>query len=561
MTTPTNPKASAEPRKGKPWRLIAAAAAVVLIAGLVFWILYVRAAEDSTAQRATFVVQRGPLTISVPESGTIKAREQIIIKNEVEGRTSIIRLIPEGTRVKTGDLLVELDASELVDAKIDQDILVQNTEAAYINARENLAVVANQAESDIDKAQLILEFAEQDVQQYKDGIYPNELAAAQNKITLAQEELTRAQETSKWSETLYQEKYISQTEFLADQLAEKRKSLDLELAKNDLSLLQDFTFHRNIAQLESDLRQATMALERTRRKATADVVQAKAELTARLAEFNRQKDKLEKIETQIAKTKILAPADGLVIYATSARARGWRDSREPLDEGQEVYERQELIYLPFASSSIAQVQVHESSLEKVRLGLPTIVTVDALPGRTFLGSIHQIAPLPDAQSMWMNPDLKVYLTEIYLEGNDPALRTGMSCKAEIIVEQYPDAVYIPLQAVLRVKGEPTVFVVNGDSIEPRTVELGLDNNRMIRIVSGLEQGQIVLLTPPLELAGIDPRDKAYHASEPSDQENGTMQERIRNRLDQVNDRQDVPPDRPADEFPFGPAGRGQRPGE
>ncbi|MBN1845943.1 MAG: hypothetical protein JW810_09685 [Sedimentisphaerales bacterium] len=561
MTTPTNPKASAEPRKGKPWRLIAAAAAVVLIAGLVFWILYVRAAEDSTAQRATFVVQRGPLTISVPESGTIKAREQIIIKNEVEGRTSIIRLIPEGTRVKTGDLLVELDASELVDAKIDQDILVQNTEAAYINARENLAVVANQAESDIDKAQLILEFAEQDVQQYKDGIYPNELAAAQNKITLAQEELTRAQETSKWSETLYQEKYISQTEFLADQLAEKRKSLDLELAKNDLSLLQDFTFHRNIAQLESDLRQATMALERTRRKATADVVQAKAELTARLAEFNRQKDKLEKIETQIAKTKILAPADGLVIYATSARARGWRDSREPLDEGQEVYERQELIYLPFASSSIAQVQVHESSLEKVRLGLPTIVTVDALPGRTFLGSIHQIAPLPDAQSMWMNPDLKVYLTEIYLEGNDPALRTGMSCKAEIIVEQYPDAVYIPLQAVLRVKGEPTVFVVNGDSIEPRTVELGLDNNRMIRIVSGLEQGQIVLLTPPLELAGIDPRDKAYHASEPSDQENGTMQEQIRSRLDQVNDRQDVPPDRPADEFPFGPAGRGQRPGE
>jgi HlyD family secretion protein len=484
--------------KGRWLRSVGFVVLVVLVGLAFIWLKALKGSGEPKNNLATHVTQRGPLAISVLESGTIKARDQIIIKNEVEGRTSIITLIPEGTLVKQGDLLVELDASFLEDSKIDQEIRVQNAEAAYINANENLAVVRNQAESDIDKAKLTVEFAEQDLKQYREGKYPNELAAAENRITLAQEELTRAQETLKWSQKLYDEKYISQTELQADQLAERRKSLDLELAKNDLELLQNFTYQRNIAQLESDLSQAKMALERITRKAKADIVQAEADLKAKNAEYNRQKAKLAKIEDQIKKTKIYAPAEGLVIYATSARSGGWRQTAEPLDEGQEVRERQELIYLPTTESALAEVNVHESNLEKVKIGLPAIISIEAVPGKKFLGHVVRIAPLPDAQSMWMNPDLKVYNTEIHLENSGSELRTGMSCQAEIIIERYEDAVYIPVQAVLRVKGKPTVYVLKGDSVEPREVEVGLDNNRMIRIIRGLEKGEVVLLTPPLE---------------------------------------------------------------
>ena len=58
-----------------------------------------------------FAVARGRLTISVTEAGTVKPREQVIIKNEVEGRATILYLIPEGQRVKQGDLLARLDQS------------------------------------------------------------------------------------------------------------------------------------------------------------------------------------------------------------------------------------------------------------------------------------------------------------------------------------------------------------------------------------------------------------------------------------------------------------------
>ncbi|UCF00491.1 MAG: efflux RND transporter periplasmic adaptor subunit [Planctomycetota bacterium] len=452
---------------------------------------------------ARFAVKRGPLRISVTESGTIQAREQIILKCEVEGRTTILSLVEEGTHVKEEELLVELDSSQLLDDRIDQQIRVQNAEAAFIRARENLAVAENQALSDVDLAELTLDFAKQDLKKYLEGEYLNELTEAESRITLAKEELQTSEEQLNWSRKLFEREYISQTELQIDELSTHKKELDLELSENELRLLKDFSHPRKLAELESDVRQAEMALERTKRKAKADVVQAEAELRAKDSEYRRQQDKLTKLEEQIVKTKIYAPADGLVIYATSAKTQHWRGNEEPLDEGREVHEREELIYLPTATAVNAEVKVHEASLQKIRPGLPVSVTVDALPGRKFTGTVAKIAPLPDAQMVWLNPDLKVYNTEIELEGEGDDLRTGMSCRAEIIIEEYDDAVYIPVQAVLRVGGEPTVYVWNGKAFEPRGIEVGLDNNRMMRIKSGLEEGEIVLLTPPLASAGVE----------------------------------------------------------
>jgi hypothetical protein len=107
--------------------------------------------------------------------------------------------------------------------------------------------------------------------------------------------------------------------------------------------------------------------------------------------------------------------------------------------------------------------------------------------------------------MWMNPDLKVYKAEVTLDSNDVSLRSGMNCKAEIIVEQYADVVYVPVETVLRVGGKPTVYVFNEDgAVEERKVETALDNNSVIRIASGLNEGELVLLKPPLKAGAVEP---------------------------------------------------------
>ncbi|MFH1573986.1 MAG: efflux RND transporter periplasmic adaptor subunit [Acidobacteriota bacterium] len=461
---------------------------------------------SSADQIPVFPAKQGPLTISVAQSGTIQALEQVIIKSEVEGQVTIIYLVPEGTLVKEGDLLIELDASKLQDDLVDQQIRAQNTEAAFIRARENLAVTKNQTQSDISKAELDYRFAQEDLTQYVEGEKPKQVKELDSKITLAKEEWERASEKLEWSRKLFEAKFISQTELEADRLTFNREKLDHELAVASLDLLNNYTSKRQLDQLKSDIEQAAMALERVKLKANADIVQAEAELRASEAEFNQQKSKLEKFERQITKCKIRAPRKGLVVYATSAKT-SWRGNREPLDEGQGVRERQELIYLPTADAMKAEVDLHESNLEKVKLGLPAIVKVDAVPGKTYVGRVAKIAPLPDANSMFMNPDLKIYKTEIHLEGNNSELRTGMSCKTEIIIEQYDNAIYVPVHAVVRIGDQPTVYVRSGNRFERHSVEIGLDNNRMARIVSGLEPGQEVSLAPPLEAASAMTEEK------------------------------------------------------
>ena len=440
-------------------------------------------------------VEEGPLVININEAGSIKPREQIIIKSELEGRAAILFLVPEGTRVKKGDILVELDTASLEERRVSQDIVVQNNESAMINAKENLAIVENQSLSNVELAELKLRFAKEDLEKYREGEYPKKLNETNGSVTLAEEELQRAQDKYEWSKRLFDENYISETELLSDELSWKRAELSLKTARGNLELLEKYTYKRDIAQLESDVWQNEMSLERTRSRANSDNVQAEVNLRARELEYNRQQEWLRKLEEQIVKAKIVAPMDGLVIYATSAQNR-W-GNQEPLAEGQEARERQELIYLPTADTFIAEIDMHESNLKKVYPGLPVRVKVDAVPGVVFKGTVDKISPLPDAQRMWANPDLKVYKTQINIEGGGDVLKSGMNCQSEIIIDQYDKALYLPVQCVARVDKLPTVWLKGAAGPVPTTVEIGLDNNRFVRIISGLKAGDEVMLTPPL----------------------------------------------------------------
>jgi hypothetical protein len=67
-----------------------------------------------------------------------------------------------------------------------------------------------------------------------------------------------------------------------------------------------------------------------------------------------------------------------------------------------------------------------------------------------------------------------------------------------MIQKLPDATYVPVQAVVRVAGEPTVFVRAGDTFQPRVVQTGWDNSSMVHIASGLTAGEVVTLTPPLD---------------------------------------------------------------
>jgi HlyD family secretion protein len=135
-------------------------------------------------------------------------------------------------------------------------------------------------------------------------------------------------------------------------------------------------------------------------------------------------------------------------------------------------------------------------LQMVETGMPARVRVEAIHNSEFTGTVSDIAVMPNQETEWTNPNLKVFDVEVELNSNDERLRTGMSCLVEIIVHRYRDVHYVPVQAVAKRQGQPFVYVRNGNDLEERNVEVGLSDNRMTAILSGLEEGEEVLLSPP-----------------------------------------------------------------
>lgn len=485
-------------RQGNGGRWVRAglvAAVLVALAGLGAAMLP-GSGGDAALGMATTPVLRGPLTISVVESGTVRPREQIILKNELDDPATIVSIVDEGAMVKKGDLLVELDVTAAKKELVERRIRVQSAESGVVFAEENFKIAESQGQADIEQAELQYRFAQTDLQQYLTGTYPKLLKEAEATITIAEEELTRATEHLNWSNVLFEEKYLSRTALQQDQLSLKKAALAVELAKADLDLLKTHTHERQKLTFESNLQQTRLAVDRTRRKVAASMAQAEADLTSKKAMLEAERAELEEVEDEIVKSRLIAPIDGMVLYASSI-SEDWDDDEPRIDTGAVVDERGEIIYLPTTGAYNVDVKILEVSLRKVRVGQAVKIMVDAMPGRVFSGKVANIAPLPDAESRFLNPNLKLYNTVVEVAETDPALRNGMSCRVEVMVEHLPDAVHVPIQCVTRVNGMPMVHRVMAGQLVPTPVEIGLDNGRFVQIRAGVEPGEIVLLTPPI----------------------------------------------------------------
>jgi len=106
----------------------------------------------------------------------------------------------------------------------------------------------------------------------------------------------------------------------------------------------------------------------------------------------------------------------------------------------------------------------------------------------------------------MNPDLKQYATDVSIDGVHPNLKPGMSAEVEILVATVKNVVQVPVQAVTARAGRSVVYVVVGDGEEERTVKLGESNDKFVAVLSGLEEGEEILLEAP-QVASADEEEE------------------------------------------------------
>ena len=166
-----------------------------------------------------------------------------------------------------------------------------------------------------------------------------------------------------------------------------------------------------------------------------------------------------------------------------------------LEEGLMVRQRQELIRLPDVSKMLAEIKIEEARVAQVKAGMTAYIQVRNIPNRRFKGTVRRVALLPDAQASWMNPDSKIYPTDILVEEELPILKPGVSVSTEVIITNLTKVLSVPIQTVTRWNGENVCFIKKGSRVTPVPVTTGWFNDAFVEIKSGLKEGDLVLLAP------------------------------------------------------------------
>jgi len=186
-----------------------------------------------------------------------------------------------------------------------------------------------------------------------------------------------------------------------------------------------------------------------------------AKTNLEIAELN-----LESAELNLEKAEIIAPFDGLVADIA-------------ITEGKEIT----AAMLASPSGFIDEIDV-----AVVEIGQAAIITFDALPGEEVSGKVVFVSPVSTVRAGVIS-----YAATISLEDNVAGLRDGMSATAEVIIERRDDVLLIPNRAIRGTLENPQVVVLVGEQQEEREITLGLTDGINTEVLSGLEEGEEVVL--------------------------------------------------------------------
>ncbi|MGB9698100.1 MAG: efflux RND transporter periplasmic adaptor subunit [Thermodesulfobacteriota bacterium] len=343
---------------------------------------------------------QGLVEEKITRAGDIMPNTQVTVYSKVQGWVDKI-FVREGDLVKTGDVLVTLDARE--------------AQAAVAQAQANL-------EAAKARLRLVKATAEEAVQ--------SQIQQTRANMELAEADLKRAQE-------LYEKNFIAR-----QQLDEARTKYNVAKSAYDLALnsLQQKTWENEIALAEAQVRQAEATLKLT--------------------------------QAQLANLTITSPLNGGV-------------TKRHVDPGTMVKDTTPILTIMDLAEVKMVVNVTEKEFVRLKKDQPVKVLVTAFPERTFPGRIEIITPALDLQS-------RTAEVQIAIPNPGFILKPGMFGRVEIVLRSQPQAVLVPVQALLNQDDKDYVFVVKDGQAYRRTIQKGLIKDTAVEVMKGIEPGELVV---------------------------------------------------------------------
>jgi HlyD family secretion protein len=362
--------------------------------------------------------------ITISANGTVQPAQSVNVSPKSSGVLKQL-LVKEGDRVETGQLLAQMDDS--------------NLQGQFLQAQAQVAT----AQANLDKLEA--------------GNRPQEIAQARSQLAVAEASRQQAELNFNQNQRLFTAGALSQREFDTSRTALATARAQVEQAKQALSLQQ--------------------------------VGNRPEDIDAARAQVLNAQGQLKTVQTQINDTQIRAPFGGVI-------TRKFADPGSfvtPTTSSSDASSATSSSILALASTNQVVAKVSETSISKLKVGQRVTIEADAFPGKTFPGTVVQIANQSTVDQNVTNFEVKASIDD-----RQNNLQSGMNVNVEFNVGKIPNAIVVPTVAIVRQAEGTGVLLAAREQGRPRfqriTTGATVDDKTVVE--SGLKEGDRVLISFP-----------------------------------------------------------------
>jgi HlyD family secretion protein len=464
----------------------------------------------------THRVQYQTLHFALSTHGTFDSAQARDIVCQVKARTrgntlatTIKWIIDDGEVVHQGDRLVELNASGIEEDLETNRIALLKAQSDWEQAEENAKIVVSQNRMDVEIAGMALTLAEIDLEKYVKGNYQQAHQDVASRLSQAESDYAQSQDHVAWSERMLKKGFLSSNQAQTDEAREQSAEVVLQNVQQAMRVLERYTHKAMLFDLQSKAAGARRTLERIKAQALCKQLQGRIDCLTKRAIYEYRRRAVRDLEDQIRYCTITAPQDGTVVYVSQQSRYGRGSQQCIVAQGEPVREGQALLEIADLTRMTAEILIPEFSLGHVRPGTEVLLRPHAFPEEVLHGHIKHISNFI-SQYEWLLTDAHLYRADVTPDESMPGLRAGMTADASVLLDQpHEHVLAVPIEALadpIRCGETNSCLVQTAHGTEAREVVVGLSNDTLAEIQSGLSEGEEVVLnraTTPADCATAD----------------------------------------------------------
>ncbi len=418
-------------------------------------------------------VTKGNIETVVSATGQVGDTDQSDITAEVSGEVTKVA-VTEGQEVKAGDLIAQINTSDLDNQIYQAQLAVQSAQLSLKKLQEQ------PSDYDIKKS-------ENDLQTAKNNLSELELAQ-KNQLAAAKEDRAIAQDN------------LNKLDTNSPDYASKKSSYQSQISAADRQIGEYNLNHPlKISEAEAKINEAEKALEKTKEGADATEVN--------LQEISIQ-DKQSKLNDLILQKKdytIIAPKDGIIASLNITEGEkisgGGGSSSTSSSSASSSSASSSALAILTSKNKNTVVAINEVDVPNIQKDQKANLTFDALEDLKMTGTVTKIDLIgtQDQGVVYNN-------VTINFDGYDERIKNGMTVNAEIITNKKENVLLIPSSAVKEQMDGSYIELVTDKNVDMRNafsdntstklvkVEIGLTDDVNIEINSGLQEGDVIVLS-------------------------------------------------------------------